>query len=313
MGVIRIYISDDYFIYDGVDSAEYGLKFAWIGSEPDTAMIAKKAYNYIKHKANNKFKVAKSVYESPFEFKVGLISDKTLTEHEVRQIYHQFFNHNQFKKLEFLRYNGEKIYINSILSNPQRVEGSLGIGDGTVGFEVTVICDAPWGWTEEFEIIPEINYKSIGNGMREAEVVIYNYSDIHEYIYPVVEFETVTGENCSPTASFLTKSNCHACSKRSDCEYAIANGSSLAKAMIVNESDSPNTGVCVIAANGAELGVVMKPETGYITVKYGEANYGIEQTNKKFLRLVPGENILAISNIKEGTLKIKYREARVFV
>ena len=47
-------------------------------------------------------------------------------------------------------------------------------------------------------------------------------------------------------------------------------------------------------------------------IKFKVDKVEIKQTNKKFLRLVPGNNVLSISNVKPGTLKIKYREAKVF-
>lgn len=311
--MINIYISDNYFSYNGTDSGIYGLKFAWIDTEQDMNMSALKTYNYIKDNSTNSFKISHSKYESPHEFKIGLVAEKALTEFEVRKIYQEFFNHNCFKKLEFTRYNGEQIHINCVLANPERIEGSLGGKYGTVGFNITVICDAPWGWTRKICYTPKLIYKDIGNEMREATIEIFNNSDINDYIYPDVEFKVKESTSCSRTASFSEKNNCKACSKISECEYAISTNKSLAKAMIINESDTPKTGICVLANKSMPLSVYMKPKTGQINISAGEISYGINQTNKKFFRLVPGKNTISVTNIVDGTLKITYREARVFV
>lgn len=310
--VIKMYISDDFFCYDGIDSRRYGLRFSWVGYEQDMSTSSEKSYSFIKNNSTNQFVVSKSKYESPHQFKICIVAERALHEEEVRQIHRDFFNSNTFKRLDLARYDGEKIYTNCILSNPERIEGAVNGEYGVVGFDVTVLCDAPWGWSDEKEICPDICYADIGNGMKEAIVTVYNNSDVQEYIYPEISFSVEPSTECSNTASFVSKNNCIACSKRSECSYTVSDGSFLAKAIITNESDQPCTGLCVFAADDVSLDVSMNPNVGKITVSSQETEYGIKQTNKKFLRLVPGNNVLSISNVKPGTLKIKYREAKVF-
>lgn len=302
--VIGLYISDKQFTYDGFPSYVYGLRFAWIERSPDTVMTSTKTHSFIKNRANNTFSISKSDYEDPLEFDAEIVSDKVLMESEVREIYRHFFDKNQFKELKVETDNGNNIHFNCIITSPERTEGGIDDSYGVVGFKVKIICDAPWGWTDEIVISPDLSYESFeGNSdVKYAKFCIYNYSDSQDYIYPTLSFTVLPINECSQTTRIGSESSCIACNYKEICQSA-----GISKAMIINNTDSETRGTCVIASDN-EIGVVMIPSTGL--VKAEGVNF-ISNTNKKFFRLLPGKNEIYVENISK--IEISYREARVLV
>lgn len=302
-----MYISDKQFTYDGFPSNVFGLRFVWFEVSADTLMASAKVYNYIKNRANNNFNITKSDYDEPLEFDAEIMSDRVLKEHEVREIYRNFFDKNQFKELKIETNNGDNVHLNCIIISPERIEGGLDGEYGVVGFKVKVICDAPWGWTDEITITPDLIYENMdGNSaIKYAKFDIYSYSDSQDYIYPEITFTVLPADSCSAATRLGNSNNCRACNYKEAC-YSSSD-CALKKAMIINYTDSESRGTCIIAGD-SNMTVSMNPTTGII--KSGDSNL-ISNTNKKFFRLLPGRNEVYVENISE--IKIKYREARVLV
>ncbi len=299
-----MYISDKQFTYDGFPSYVYGLRFVWIERSPDTVMTSAKTRNFIKNRASNKFSISKSEYEDPLEFDAEIVSDRVLMESEVREIYRNFFDKNQFKELKIEASNGNNIHFNCIITSPERTEGGIDGSFGVLGFKVKIICDAPWGWTDEVVVSPNLTYESYeGNSeIKFAKFFVYNYSDSQDYIYPTLTFSVLPNNECSKTTRIGSESSCVACNYKETCQSVGIN-----KAMIINNTDSETRGTCVIAGDN-RIDMVMIPSVGLIKSNGGNL---ISNTNKKFFRLLPGKNEIYVENI--GDIKISYKEARVLV
>lgn len=294
-------ISDKFFYYDGHPSYLYGLRFSWLDKTPDVATVSEKEYIKVRNKTQNTFHISKSDHPDPLVFDAEIISDRVLSEHEVRRVYTTFFNKNQYKKLTIPTDSGENIHLNSIITNVERIEGGVGNSFGVVGFSVTVECDAPWGWTDLIEVVYENPSPSFGKYFS-----IYNYSDSNDYIYPEVTLTVCKAEDCGKCSVLGSESGCIACANKRSC----LSSSALApeKALAINQTDAMYKGLCVFADDN-EKTITLSPKSGVIKDSHNINN--IENTNKYFIRLLPGENIFYIENIKKITFKFK--EARILV
>ena len=323
-----MYISNKQFVYDGFPSHVYGLRFAWLETSPDTILSATKDYSYIKNKSNNKFTISKTNYENPLEFNAEIISSRVLKEHEVREVYQVFFNKNSFKELFFPNDFGENIYLNCILIATERIEGGVGDSFGVVGFKVNIKCDAPWGWSED--IITRFVFKnSVSDNNTDATIIpytdksthsayfsIYNYSDTHEYIYPEVVVTTLKEGDIDRSSKLGSNTECFACPYRNTYCWKVDSTNIPKKAMIQNLTDSSSRGTCIFwneetGGKGSALSVKMNPATGIIRGNTADMANRISNTNKKFIRLVPGENKFYVENISE--IEFKFKEARILV
>lgn len=302
--MILLYISDEkLFTYDGHPSYLYGLKFCYLNTSSPSKVIADKTYSRIANRSQNSFTITGTKYEDPLSFDVELCSDRVFTEPEVRQIYSVYFDKNQFKELSIPADNGEIIYFNCIFTNIEKIEGGISDSFGVVGFKATVVCDAPWAWSEEYVVIPKIEI--MRGGIRGF--VIHNDTDSQDYIYPEVTI-VVPGSNEISSCTRIGESqkySCSACSQKENCWNKLQIPK---KAMLINTSDSSSRGLCLLAGE-LEQKIVMKPKVGLIVDNNGSNK--VKETNKLFVRLVPGDNVFMAENIKE--IKFKYREARILI
>jgi hypothetical protein len=298
-----LYISEKPFTYDEIPSYLFGLKFAWIDQNPDTIMASAKDYNFIKNKALNKFSISKTRYESPLQFDAEMVSDRVLQEPEVRKIYRMFFNSNTFKELSISTGGAEKIILNCIMVNPERIEGGIGNGFGVVGFKCTIICDSPWGWTEEKVVSPKLTEDNPKHN--SYHFIINNNSDSVDYIYPSVSFIIPARANCLNGTRTERADYCIACSMKDSCRNSITVPK---KAMIINITDDANRPICV-STKMYETKVIMTPSAG--TIKDELKNSLIPSSSKGFIRLLPGENVFYAENINK--IEFKFKEARVLV
>ena len=306
---------------------EYGLIFAWIDQSPDTQITSEKTYSYAKNNSQHNVYVAKTNYEHPLEFDAEIISQRVLTEREVREVYRKFFNKNKFCKLQFINNSVSKEYLNCILTNPERIEGGTGSSFGVVGFKVRIACDAPWGWSDNIEIkytFKEQSNKNYNNDAicvcysndenKEAEFSLFNGSDCHEYIYPEVVINTLDEQSAEHNNSIniFDYHYCAACYHKNACKI----GNMPHRAVIINTSDSENRNTCIFWSNetsgtGESMSIKMDARAGLIR-ENGASNINrISNSSKNFVRLVPGENKFKIKNISEITFKFK--EAKVLV
>lgn len=365
--------SDSFFTYDGHQSYLYGLRFAWIEESPETNVVSEKSYSQIKDSTQNLFRVAKSGFEDALSFDTEIASDRVLFDQEVRRIYNKFFDKNEYRELMLPAKNGEHIYLNCIFTNVEKIEGGLGDRYGVVGFKAKILCDAPWGWTEEYHtrfaeqytkgraystgdvvyengkgyvcnasitysnsldeqyngsprwsvVLDELNNYAVfapiettvdNNGITRNKIRIFNRSDSQEYIYPEVLITIPAKNRMRVTEGKQTRIgneySCLGCPKYKEC---IHNNSIPPKAMIINTSDDKTRGTCILC-EGDGQSITMEPKIGTITgVKSGgtAVEPKLSYTNKKFIRLLPGENIFELENVID--IDFKFREARILV
>lgn len=299
-----MYISEKFFTYNEIPSYLFGLKFAWVNLNPDTIMASAKDYNFIKNRTQNLFYISKTRYETPLQFNTEIVSDRVLKEPEVRKIYRTYFNSNTFKELSIPTGGSEKINLNCVMINPERIEGGIDSSFGVVGFKCTIICDSPWGWTEEKTVRPTLNIDESNHAF--SYFVINNNSDSTEYIYPTVSFEIPASANCSIGTRTEAADYCIACGLKNSCRNSV---NVPLKAMIINETDNLSRPICVSAQDGKTKNVIMRPSLG--TIRDDFQNSLIPQTNKNFIRLLPGENVFYAENI--NWIEFKFKEARVLV
>ena len=325
--------SDTYFTYDGHESYLYGLRFAWIENSPETNMVSEKNYSQIKNNSLNNFRVAKTSYEEALQFEAEMSSDRVLLDAEVRRIYSKFFDKNQYKILR-LPVDGENINLNCVFTNVQKLEGGYDDRYGVVGFRVTILCDAPWGWTDDIEVTPEID--------ENGKFTIRNRSDSQDYIYPEVTVLVPSGSDVSSATKIGNIYSCLGCPLISICQgisaeypfymtdeeistYPIISGQGNTqtpkKAMIINETDDELRGTCFLCKASEAQTIIMDPKTGTIVGTTGNSfdrENKVAMTNKKFIRLVPGDNTFYTENLgyeqgEDPTITLKYKEARILV
>lgn len=306
-----MYITDCEFIYDGIPSSFFGLRFAWVDGSVDRDLTSGKSYTSSKNHANSQFRVVGSVYNSPLAFSVEMLADRVLNAEEIRKIYRTFFERNKYKKLQVLSGLMQDVYFNCLFRDVERIEGGIGASYGVVGFAAKLECDAPWGWSETKIITPtlsNVTTTSLVTGTAK-EFTIINNTDVDEYTYPVVRLTVPSTSNCNNGTRLPLPGHCSSCSVRSACR----GGTNKKKVMIINKSDNVDgtvdtaRGICILANNNS-MDVVMNPNTGLITV--GGSSI-ISRTNKKFIRLVPGVNNFYTENVT--SLEFEYREARVLI
>lgn len=335
--------SNTYFTYDNYESYLHGLRFAWIEESPETNLVSEKSYARIKNASRNFFRVARTGYDEPLSFAAEIISDRVLSDAEVRRVYSKFFNKNQYCELVVSQTNGENIHFNAIMTDIEKEEGGYGNEYGVVGFRLTIVCDAPWGWTKEKIVVPEYELDNYGNGT----FFIRNRSDSQDYLYPEVEIilDNALDTPAMTCSKIGNKHSCYGCVMFPKCiqnrnlppsvpseisEQTVFVNNTPVKGMIINKTDNILRGTCFLARNDYSQKIIMNPVTGIINGYNGttvtDPNTGkeefeitgeimpkVSQTNKKFIRLVPGDNEFLVENICGGRITMRYREAKILV
>lgn len=323
--------SNTYFTYDGHQSYLYGLRFAWIEDSPEKNLVSEKKYSQIKNNSQNYFRVAKATHDEALEFDAEIVADRVLIDAEVRRIYSKFFDKNQYKTL-CLPVDGEDIYFNCIMTDIEKIEGGLVDKSGVVGFKLKILCDAPWGWVDKGTFQPEID--------DEGKFIIRNRTDGQDYIYPVVTIEVPAAEDASAGSRIESAYSCLACPLISQCrelspnypiymeddeiaQYAFDSNNVPKKVMIINTSDTELRGTCIFCKAGESQTITMDPKTGVINGTNGDSNEReskVAWTNKKFIRLLPGDNVFHTENLKldgddpdKRRITMSFKEARILV
>lgn len=324
--------SNTYFTYDGHQSYLYGLRFAWIEDSPEKNLVSEKKYSQIKNNSQNYFRVAKATHDAALEFDAEIVTDRVLIDAEVRRIYSKFFDKNQYKTL-CLPVDGEDIYFNCIMTDVEKIEGGLVDKFGVVGFKLKILCDAPWGWVDRGTFYPEID--------DDGKFIIRNRTDGQDYVYPLITVEVPAAEDAGVSKRITNPYSCLACPLATQCrglsgeypiymtdeeiaEYEIDSSSNIPKkAMIINMSDDNLSGTCFLCKSGDSQTITMDPKTGVINGTTGDSHEReskVAWTNKKFIRLVPGDNVFYTENLKldgddpdKRRISMSFKEARILV
>lgn len=170
------------FIFDGISSKEYELQIcSFDGSNAGTATGGNKIeFTTFKPPNSNKWVKTGATYNEQLTFTFQICKnpcnqtiEQPFTEREIAFIM-RWLIQKDYKYLSFVQEGYEDIYYNCQIN----VERYL-IGGQCFGFELTVVCDAPFGWSDiKTTTISASTSKSID---------LYDSSDEIGSIYPSVE------------------------------------------------------------------------------------------------------------------------------
>jgi len=162
------------------------------------------------------------------------------------------FGQQNYKKLYLCQADMTDVYFNCFLTAPQIVK----MGNMITGFTTTVVCDAPWGWKE--------NYVFTQTGLTyggDQTVTLFNDSDNTFYTKPTA---TITFDATGGDAS------------------------------IINTSDS-NRETEFVGIDGSDV-ITLNSDIETISGTSGDTDFlNGTKFNYKWLRLVRGHNILTVN------------------
>lgn len=170
------------FIFDGISSKEYGLLIC--SFDGDTSGIAtggnKIEFNTFKAPNSNRWAKTVAAYNEQLTFSFQICKnpcndghEEPFTEREIAFIM-RWLVRKDYKYLTFIQEGYEDIHYNCQIN----VERYLVSGQ-CYGFELTVLCDAPFGWSD-------IKTTTISSSTSKS-VNIYDASDEIGILYPSVD------------------------------------------------------------------------------------------------------------------------------
>lgn len=173
------------FMYDGIDSAEYGLKIASFSNNaleetsypvPDV-VVGKSA-------KSKKFHFINISYDSPPTFSFSVVSETTIHEEILREILIWLDSRKGFKPFVIMQEGLDTFTYHCIFNVTDLIYHS----GNCVGLNLTATFDSLYLTGDPIEIIV------FGDGTPK-EVDLFNDSDVmDEYIYPIVEFDSADGK-----------------------------------------------------------------------------------------------------------------------
>ena len=186
-------LSGNYFVYDGISSRAYNLRFLHIETKPYTQTSGEISYKTDFYKNRKKNVIAGVSWEnSPLSVEVEIISDREIDFNNKRKIEKWLFNSSNYKRLyvdkdqdtEMERYNGKihQQYLECTFINPIAIV----YGNKVYGWKATLTASSPMALQDEIEF--EITNFS-ENFTLNAD------TDIDDYIYPDMEIQT--SGNCT--------------------------------------------------------------------------------------------------------------------
>lgn len=216
-----MYLSNNGFIYDGVNSSAYGLRFLEINTTAFNQVVGSLGYQNV-FLRNSKRNVVGGVNyaESAPEIDVEIISEQPISAQSLREIENWLFCQNGYKKLyidPMCRDEGESVdpydsndthngeyeraenavnasfdntkiypYIRCVFINPVEIRYASGVH----GWGCTMVCDAPYATLDEvkYEIESDEMEEYVG-AVGYKQFVVNVDTDLHDYTYPVIQFD----------------------------------------------------------------------------------------------------------------------------
>lgn len=177
----------DYFTYDNISSRVYNLVIgSFSGSDDGTQETGKVDITTVKAPHSNTFLRANATYNNPIQMNFSIIkmnctdvNDIIFSQREIAWIL-RWLGRKDYKELKFEQEGWENIHYNAILKVDEHM-----IGGQCMGFDVTAVCDAPWGYDQRQHFI--IDASETG----EKTVDIYDDSDEIGMLYPRVVIQVL--------------------------------------------------------------------------------------------------------------------------
>lgn len=185
------------------------------------------------------------------EFDISLVSKKPITRERRSVIYKWLVNRNEYKKLQIVQDDLNTIYFNTVFTEAKDIFH----GNDMYGITVTAVCDSPYAYEEP------VTYTAA----ELSSAVIYNDSDIDDYIYPVIK---------------------------------ITMGSSGGDISVINGNESGRA----FTFTGLSGGEVITVDNRLKTITSSSGVRRLSAFNKKWFRIHPGDNEITI--IGSGTVDI---------
>lgn len=168
------------FIFAGVPSEKYNLLISTsdggdtnvtmgTGVEPILEKIYKRPVPYFY-----------GVDQSPtLSFDIEIYSEQPLDADKAEIISSWLFGQMTYKKLIIVQNDMQSVYFNCFLIDPQKKIN----GNQIVGFTATVLCDAPWGWTNE----KTKSYTYTSDNIA-TDIILNIQTNNNFYTYPTIIF-----------------------------------------------------------------------------------------------------------------------------
>lgn len=174
-----------------------------------------------------------------------------------------------YKKLQITQDDIQDVYYNVICTGASNAF----VGNVQEGVKLHFICDSPWGYT-----FPRILTQTFtGNEIKNFNLTFYNDSDDYGYLKPIVSFTL----------------------------NSIGNSFAITNLNDINSNGDPN----IFSFTGITPGETITVDNDLKTIVSSTGLYRLDNFNKNWFRLIPGENVLnIISGI--GTYTITYSLAR---
>lgn len=234
------------FFYDGICSAQYGLKIAsFNNSVVDETSYFTPNIVVSKSSKSNRFHCMDITYNDPPVYNFTIVSEGIIHDTTLREILMWLDARQSFKPLIIMQQGYENLKYNCIFTVTEIIYHA----GNAIGFNLQATFNSRYIEGEPIE-------KTVFSNGEEKTICIFNDSDnIEEYIYPIVEFDTVDGE-----------------------------------ISITNETDNPNRKFLFEGLN-ANTEYVVNNELKTIE---GEGGDLLSKFNKKWLRILRGKNEIKI-------------------
>lgn len=181
------------FEFDGISSSTYGLYIcSFDGVKNGTGTLGNEiTYNTAKSPKNNRWIYTDSVYENPLTFTFQCLKfdcntgSKPIEARELARIMRWLLRNDGYHYLRFKHNEWDNVFYNAQLKlQKHEIAGQI------YGFEIEVICDAPWGYSEMKEF--SFYYNDVN---KRKTFTLYNYSDEDGSLLPeLIKIEVL--ENC---------------------------------------------------------------------------------------------------------------------
>lgn len=163
------------FEFDGIKSSVFGLYIcSFDGAESGAATLGNEiTFNTVKSPKSNRWIYADTNYENPLTFTFQCfkydcnIGSEPIEGRELSRIMRWLIRNDGYHYLRFMQNEWDNVFYNAqIKLQKHEIAGQI------YGFDIEVICDAPWGYSEMKE------YKfSYSTEINDMSFTLYNYSD----------------------------------------------------------------------------------------------------------------------------------------
>ena len=168
------------FVFDGISGKEYDLMICSFDGAENGEAAAGSNIEFTTFKApnSNKWVKTSATYNEQLSFtfqicKNPCVSNQPFSERELAFLM-RWLVRKEFRELQFIQEGYENIYYNCQI-NAQKYE----VAGECYGLTLTIICDAPWGWSEQMT--------STISSSTSTTMQLYDSSDEIGLVYPSIE------------------------------------------------------------------------------------------------------------------------------